>query len=178
MGSSLMELVGAGFSWASKHIFPLLIPKLLGGSPQPSAILGVHEFCLDFKADMYELTSEGFRQIEVDETQGLVLEVGMCVLARAELVVFPTDAACLISTSSTLARHFVSVCEGSCYVDRGYKGQVTVELRCNGPVAVTIAPSQVVGKFIYIEASKQPPYQGSYAQHILPKTNLHRAGPR
>lgn len=169
MALSWTALADVGFAWVAKQLLPSLLPKLLPAG----SVLGVKEFCLDFDGPMYKLTSEGFRLIEVDSGLGLRMESGDCVLARAQLVEFPENAAALISTNSTLARHFVNVCEGSCYVDRGYQGPVTVELRCSGPMSVIIPPSQVVGKFIFLEASRQPLYEGTYGNNILPKKSLH-----
>jgi dCTP deaminase len=102
---------------------------------------------------------ESTKLIEVDlfGGNGYTLQPGKFVLGQTfEYISLPKNAFGLLDGRSSLGRLGIVVHSTAMSVDPGWEGHLTLELRNNGEMPVTLAPLTRVGRLILFEMTAKP----------------------
>lgn len=100
---------------------------------------------------------------EVKSGDAFVLHPGHFVLATTiEEVDLPSDLAAFVQGRSSIGRAGLSI-QNAGFVDPGFFGHITLELKNDGPYPIRLAPGYRVGQLVFIECTRvSEPYDGKY----------------
>lgn len=98
---------------------------------------------------------------------GLVIGPGEFILATTmEYVIIPDDAAAFVHGRSSIGRIGLTV-QNAGFVDPGFKGEITLELRNDAPYPIRLVPGYRVAQLVYMDADGVLiPYSGKYQGQI------------
>lgn len=94
-----------------------------------------------------------------------VLEPDDFVIASTEEVVnVPDDIVCVVDGCSTLGRLGVLVHITAGFIDPGYQGRVTLEIKNVSPHRIRLNPHMRIGQFVFYQGTRPAlnPYRGRY----------------
>ncbi len=97
---------------------------------------------------------------DLDELFGFTLLPGECVLANLlERLNLPSDLAARVEGKSTWAREFLTI-HSAGFVDPGFKGDITLELKNDGRNVLMLKPGDIIGQISFhpLVAPAQRPY--------------------
>lgn len=106
-----------------------------------------------------------------DDAWSYDLVPGEALLGEIEQVVrIPTDLVAQITGKSSLGRLFLTIHSTAGFIDPGFHGKVTLELRNHGPLTINLKPGMPIGQLVFtqmIQACLRPygdPDLGSHYQ--------------
>jgi len=99
------------------------------------------------------------------EPGGMLLTNQMFVLGATIEKIYSTEYLCELTGCSSPARKGLGI-EDAGFIEAGFAGSITLELRCSSPTGVIIYPGSKIGqlKFVKIEESENYQDRGSYAR--------------
>ena len=111
------------------------------------------------------------------------LRPGECLIASTvERIELPDNIVARVEGKSTLGRLFLSVHETAGLVDPNFKGQITLEIKNNGPAAVMLKPKMKICQLVFewVDQAVVRPYGspglGSHYQNQLGPTEPRTEG--
>lgn len=91
---------------------------------------------------------------------------GECLLGSTiEYVELPNNIVARVEGKSTLGRLFLSVHETAGLIDPGFKGQITLEIRNNGPAAIMLEPGMKICQLVFESVDR--PVRNPYGSEAL-----------
>ena len=104
-----------------------------------------------------------YKQTEIKEDEYFLLEPGKFALATTkECVNIPTDLAAFVQGRSSIGRVGLQV-QNAGFVDPGFHGHITLELKNDSPNTIAIWPGYPVAQIVLITAvDVETAYQGKY----------------
>ena len=104
-----------------------------------------------------------YNRVEVDDNGYFLLEPGKFALATTvECVNVPTDLAAFVQGRSSIGRVGLQV-QNAGFVDPGFHGHITLELKNDSPNTIAIWPGYPVAQIVLITAGGvETAYQGKY----------------
>jgi dCTP deaminase len=166
-----------GIREALNREYGLKVYPLEHGQIRPASIdLRLHPHILRYSkyAEVHVDPKKGIipapAALKMNEEDGWVLDPGDWILgATYEEIEIPGDLVGILCGKSSWARLGISI-EDAGYVDPGWKGRLTLEIKNNGPLYVTLHPMDVICQ-LRLEQLTQPTVleygdiKGSHYQH-------------
>lgn len=106
--------------------------------------------------------------IECDPGDGhVIIYPGDFMLATTkEWIYVPIGAAAFVQGRSSIGRAGLSV-QNAGYVDPGFRGHITLELKNDGPVPIVLLPGYPVTQLVYMDAEDvEEGYDGKYNNQV------------
>ena len=107
-------------------------------------------------------------EVEPDPFDGhVVLYPGEFMLATTkEWISVPVTAAAFVQGRSSIGRASLSV-QNAGFVDPGFRGHITLELKNDGPVPIVLTPGYPVTQLVYMDAEEvEEGYDGKYNNQV------------
>lgn len=97
----------------------------------------------------------------------VVIQPGEFMLATTiEWIRVPIGAAAFVQGRSSIGRASLTV-QNAGFVDPGFEGHITLELKNDGPVPIILYPGYPVAQLVYMEAKDaSKPYTGKYVGQV------------
>lgn len=97
----------------------------------------------------------------------VVIQPGEFMLATTiEWIRVPISAAAFVQGRSSIGRASLTV-QNAGFVDPGFEGHITLELKNDGPVPIILYPGYPVTQLVYMEAKDvSKPYDGKYSGQV------------
>ncbi len=136
------------------------------GSVNPASInlrLG-HTFLKPVPGQTIMLGEEmQYRRFDLDDRETIAIGTGEFMLATTiEAVAVPINAAAFVQGRSSIGRAALSV-QNAGFVDPGFHGHITLELKNEGPCTLLLYPGYPVTQLVYMDATHvTKPYSGKY----------------
>lgn len=87
-----------------------------------------------------------------DTTWTYTLMPGECLLASTEQTIrVPTDMVAQITGKSSLGRMFLTIHATAGFIDPGFHGKVTLELRNNWIMPIVLKPDMAIGQLVFTQ---------------------------
>ena len=89
----------------------------------------------------------------------------MFILAGSvERIRLPINVAALLDGSSTLSRSGLAVHQTGQWIDPGFEGHLTCEIKCNNNVGYILRPGMKIGQLVFAQtiSAVREPYHGRY----------------
>lgn len=104
-----------------------------------------------------------YRQVDVNDGQYFLLDPGKFALATTkECVNIPTDLAAFVQGRSSIGRVGLQV-QNAGFVDPGFHGHITLELKNDSPNTIAIWPGYPVAQIVLFKSDGvETAYQGKY----------------
>lgn len=105
------------------------------------------------------------RLIELDDDQPFTLHPGEFVLGSTlEWVKVPTDLVARLEGKSSLGRLGLVIHATAGYIDPGFEGNITLEMKVDAPIAIRIYYSCLIAQLSFIRLVREPmvAYNGRY----------------
>lgn len=159
-GNDLIEaMIKAG---SIKHTYqgavnPASLNIRLGNSilvPKEDQVVALGE---EVKYDEYKISDENY----------FLLKSGQFVLATTvESFSIPINVAAFVQGRSSIGRACLTI-QNAGFIDPGFHGHITLELKNEGPFDILLVPGYPVGQIIFEEASDvSRPYSGKYCGQV------------
>lgn len=83
----------------------------------------------------------------------------------------PNDLVCEADGRSSIGRLGLTIHQTAGFVDPGFKGRVTLEIKNESPHYLKIRPGMRIGQFVFMRMSQvaNPPYNGRYQNQEMPE---------
>lgn len=142
------------------------------GSVNPASInlrLGDSFMAIDPEQPYIKLGDEvKYIKIDPDPYDGhVVIYPGDFMLATTkEWINVPINAAAFVQGRSSIGRSALSV-QNAGFVDPGFHGHITLELKNDGPVPIVLYPGYPITQLVYMDAKDvEFPYNGKYNNQV------------
>ena len=108
-----------------------------------------------------------YDRIEMTDNNRFLLQSGQFVLATTmEWFKIPITVAAFVQGRSSIGRACLTI-QNAGFVDPGFPGHITLELKNDGPFDIILVPGYPVGQIILAEAwDVSRPYEGKYANQV------------
>ena len=123
--------------------------------------------------DETDLEGSGFYEpMPQDEIRGgwLFKPGDFCIGSTQEILNMPLDLVCLVDGRSSLGRLGVLLHVTAGFIDPGFKGRVTLEIKNLSPHTILLKPGMRVGQFIFMSCKSacEVGYRGRYVDQDVP----------
>lgn len=101
-----------------------------------------------------------------------IIEPGEFLIGSTmESLNMPSNLVCEADGRSSIGRLGITIHQTAGYVDPGFTGRVTLEIKNESPHRIKLWPTMRVGQFIFIKMSQaaNPPYTGRYQNQDKPE---------
>lgn len=118
--------------------------------------------------DPYDDNSAQMHQIHVDSGTFLLLSGEFVLGVSLEYMEIPNDIAARIEGRSSLGRLGLLVHSSAGFIDPGFKGKLTLELKNISPRGFVLTPGMRIGQLCFFQMSSaaEKPYAGRYQNQI------------
>lgn len=154
----------------------MILPDFLIKSENELHDIGLEEACIgpasaDLRLGSAFISPDGKDMRTVPPGEDFILQPGECVLARTkERVYIPPHLCAQVMGRSSVGRLFVLVHVTAGYIDPGFDGTITLEMKNIGNKPVSLTVGSRVCQLVLMEL-KQPchvPYNGRYQNQVEP----------
>ena len=111
-----------------------------------------------------EAKSYQFEIIPPLDTGGIYLHSGeFCLATTEEYLILPDDVMAMVDARSTLGRMGLII-QTATFIQAGYKGKITLELKNEAPVPILLKPYDTIGQIVFmrLDTPTSRPYDGIY----------------
>ena len=117
--------------------------------------------------DLYTKEDNIWEDVEFDE---YILQPNECILASTvECVKLPKNISARLEGKSSLGRWFVCNHETAGYIDAGFEGTITLEIRNDFPLPIKLKAGMPIGQLAFSKTKKcNNGYHGKYLHQIEP----------
>lgn len=104
-----------------------------------------------------------YDRIDIPSGGGLILQAGaFCLATTMESVKMPDNLAAFVQGRSSIGRIGLTV-QNAGFVDPGFYGHITLELKNDAPVPIILKPGYPVAQLVFFDCSPvKNPYAGKY----------------
>ena len=104
-----------------------------------------------------------YDRFELKDGMKIVIDPGEFMLATTiEKITVPIDVAAFVQGRSSIGRAALTV-QNAGFVDPGFYGHITLELKNEGPCPIVLFPGYPVTQLVYMDAADvDQPYNGKY----------------
>ena len=129
------------------HLYPEIAVPGRTGPFDPDHLEDIHW-------DMHEIPEDGL----------ILWPSGFVLLCTDEVVLVPDDLCAMLDGSSTLSRSGLAIHQTGQWIDPGFHGQLTLEVKCNNQQGYKLRPHQKIGQLIFAQTlgKANNPYRGRY----------------
>lgn len=112
-------------------------------------------------------SSINYEGVAANENGCVIIFPGDFVLATTkEWIRVPIGSAAFVQGRSSIGRIGLSV-QNAGFVDSGFEGHITLELKNDSPVPITLVPGYPIAQLVYMEAKDvSHPYDGKYIGQV------------
>ncbi len=160
--------------WGDKKLSRYFEELITGGNPNminPASInLCLGNSFLIIKEQNHMITlgeALEYKTVVIPNDGGFILDPGGFCLATTKegLVMFP-DVAAFVQGRSSIGRIGLTV-QNAGFVDPGFFGHITLELKNDAPVPIVLKPGYPVAQLVFFDCTKvKNPYRGKYNGQI------------
>ena len=98
------------------------------------------------------------------DTGGIYLHSGeFCLATSEEFLMLPNDVMAMVDARSTIGRMGLII-QTATFIQAGYHGKITLELKNEAPVPILLKPYDIVGQIVFmkLDVPTSKPYSGAY----------------
>lgn len=108
-----------------------------------------------------------YDKFTISDSEKMIINAGEFMLATTkEWIDVPISAVAFVQGRSSIGRACLSI-QNAGFVDPGFKGHITLELKNDGPFPIELIPGYPVGQLIYMECyDASAAYNGKYVGQI------------
>ena len=103
-----------------------------------------------------------YEDVPVNEDHVIIQPREFMLATTMEWIHVPNSAAAFVQGRSSIGRASLSI-QNAGFVDPGFQGHITLELKNDGPLPIVLYPGYPVAQLVYMEAlDVSRPYDGKY----------------
>jgi len=108
-----------------------------------------------------------YDEFTISDSEKIIINTGEFMLATTkECIDVPITAVAFVQGRSSIGRACLSI-QNAGFVDPGFKGHITLELKNDGPFPIELMPGYPVGQLVYMECyDASVAYNGKYVGQI------------
>lgn len=108
-----------------------------------------------------------YDEFNISDSEKMIINAGEFMLATTkEWIDVPITAVAFVQGRSSIGRACLSI-QNAGFVDPGFKGHITLELKNDGPFPIELIPGYPVGQLVYMEChDTSEGYNGKYLGQV------------